>query len=406
MPGSAFREAAPVVRVWRCARAQGRRTAGTTSPTARASSPQGSVEARFLASARRLAPPVRGVTVLVIGAFGLLAVPGGALPLGFALLALIVAGAGVDCWAASTGRGAALSLVFAVLRVVAVGASQEWTGGPLNLWALNTLTTTAITLQWEWPPVVSVPVTAGLFAVEVAAAGTGAVGTLLPRLVFECLLARLGFVLLRRSGRRVDALRERRSALARAEAVSLARKRQEREYLALLHDTAASTFLMVAARVEDTGPEQVAAYARHDLAVLTGAAGGAGRQDSPVELTASLRTAVGTGRPAVEVRAEGSALVPVSVALAFVRAVREALVNVARHAGVDTAELSVRGGEGGRVVVVVSDRGVGFRPDAVPDSCRGIRGSVVERMAAAGGSAAVTSRPGAGTSVRLVWPGE
>ncbi|WP_246341490.1 sensor histidine kinase [Streptomyces physcomitrii] len=405
MPGSAFREAAPVERVVGFARARGRGITDSGPVAAATASPQGSVEARFLASARRLAPPVRGVTVLVISAFGLLAVPARALPLGLALLALVVAGAGVDCWAAYTGRGAALSLVFAVLRVAAVGASQEWTGGPLNLWALNTLTTTAITLQWEWPPAVSVPVTAGLFAVEVAAAGTGATGTLLPRLVFECLLARLGFILLRRSGRRVDELRERRSALARAEAVSLARKRQEREYLALLHDTAASTFLMVAARVEDTGPEQVAAYARRDLAVLTGAAGGATRQDSPVELTASLRAAVGTGRPAVEVRAEGTALVPASVALAFVRAVREALVNVARHAGVDAAELSVRG-EGGRVVVVVSDRGVGFRPDEVPDSCRGIRGSVVERMAAAGGSAAVTSRPGAGTSVRLEWPGE
>ncbi|WP_225793669.1 sensor histidine kinase [Streptomyces aculeolatus] len=377
--------------------------------------PQSSVEARFTASARRLAPPVRGVALVVISVFGLLSVPDGALPLGIALFCLVLAGAAADCRTGLTGRGAAVSLVFAVLRVAAVCATQEWTGGPQNPWALNLLTTTAITLQWEWSLPVAVPVTAGLLAVDLVAAdlagadpawpGSGPAGTVIPRLVFECLLARLGYVLLRRSGRRVDEIRERRSALARAEAVSLARKRQEREYLALLHDTAAATFLMVAARADDADPARIAEYARHDLAVLTGAAGGATTQDSPVELTASLRAVVDRRRPAVDMSGEDTLLVPASVALAFVRAVREALRNVERHAGVDAAELRVRS-EGDRVVVLVADRGAGFRPDRVARSRRGIRGSVVERMAAVGGAAAIISHPGAGTTVRLVWPGD
>lgn len=368
-------------------------------------SPQDSVEVRFLTSARRLVPPVRGVAVVVISVFGLLAVPDEALPLGFALFGLVLVGAGVDCWAGFTGRGAVLSLVFAVLRVAAVCGTQEWTGGPPNLWALNMLTTTAITLQLEWPPAVAVPVTSALLAVDLTAGGTDVVGTLLPRLVFECLLARLGFVLLRQSARRVDELRERRSALVRAEAALLARHRQEREYLALLHDTAASTFLLVTVQAKETDPEQVAEYARHDLAVLTGAAGGATAQDSTVDLTAALHTVVGRGQLAVDVSTEDTPLVPASVALAFVRAVREALANVERHAEVGTAVLSVRG-EGDRVVVTVADRGVGFHPDEVTRSRRGIRSSVVERMVAVGGSATITSRPGAGATVRLVWPGE
>lgn len=368
-------------------------------------SPQDSVEARFLTSARRLVPPVRGVAVVVISVFGLLAVPDEALPLGFALFGLVLMGAGADCWAGFTGRGAVLSLVFAVLRVAAVCGTQEWTGGPPNLWALNMLTTTAITLQLEWPPAVAVPVTSALLAVDLTAGGTDVVGTLLPRLVFECLLARLGFVLLRQSARRVDELRERRSALARAEAALLARHRQEREYLALLHDTAASTFLLVTVQAKETDPEQVAEYARHDLAVLTGTAGGATAQDSTVDLTAALHTVVGRGQLAVDVSTEDTPLVPASVALAFVRAVREALANVERHAEVGTAVLSVHG-EGDRVVVTVTDRGVGFHPDEVTRSRRGIRSSVVERMVAIGGSATITSRPGAGATVRLVWPGE
>lgn len=363
----------------------------------------GSAEARFLTSARRFAPFVRGAALVAISVFGLLAVPDEALPLGLALFGLVLAGAGVDCWVGLTGRGATLSLVCAVLRVVAICGTQEWTGGPLNLWALNMLTTTAITLQWEWPPTVAVPVTAGLLVVALAAAEADLSGPLVPRLVFECLLARLGFLWLRRSGRRVDELREGRSALARAEAVSLARHRQEREYLALLHDTAAATFLMVTMRKQDADPEQVAEYARHDLAVLTGTAGGATTQDSPVDLAASLLTVVDRERPAVDFRPSGTALVPASVALAYVRAVREALLNVERHAGVDTAVLTVHG-RGGRTVVLVADDGVGFRPEQVARSRRGIRGSVVERMAAVGGSAVVTSHPGAGTTVRLVWP--
>ncbi|MGY5000849.1 sensor histidine kinase [Streptomyces griseus] len=364
--------------------------------------PPPGVESLFLASARRLAGPARGVAVLVISVFGLLAVPTGSLPLGYGLFALILAGSAVDFWSGLTGRAPVLSPAFAAVRVLAVCATQEWTGGPPNLWALNLLTTTAITLQWEWSPAVSVPVTAGLLAVDLAVVGGEGLGTLLPRLLFECLLARLGFVLLRRSGQRLDELRARRSALARTEAVSLARRRQEREYLALLHDTAASTFLMVAAR-EDARPARVAEYARRDLAVLTGTAGGATAHDSPVNLTASLRTALGRSRLRLDVRAEPDAPVPASVALAFVRAVREALVNVERHAGVGTAALSLYR-QGGRLTVLVCDEGVGFDPAEVPPSRRGIRSSVVERLAAVGGEATVRSRPGEGTRVRMVWP--
>ncbi|CAM5367812.1 MULTISPECIES: sensor histidine kinase [Streptomyces] len=373
---------------------------------ARAAHRPGGVESLLLASARRLAGPVRGLGTVVISAFGLLGLPEQALPLGYALFGLVLAGAAVDCWSGLTGRAPALSLGCAVVRVVAVCACQEWTGGGRGLWALNVLTTTAITLQWEWPPAVTVPVTAGLLAVDLAVAGGEDIGTLVPRLVFECLLARLGFVLLRRSGRTVDEQHRRRSVVARAEALSSARHRREREYLALLHDTAASTFLMVAVGGKDADPAEVAAYARRDLAILTGAAGGATARDSPVDLPASLRGLLDRDRPAVEFRDTGEAIpVPASVALAFVRAVHEALVNVERHARVDAAVLRV-GREGNAVVVLVEDDGVGFAPEEVAVTRRGVRCSIVERVAAVGGHATVVSRPGRGTRVRLVWPGD
>ncbi|MEU5694407.1 ATP-binding protein [Actinosynnema sp. NPDC020468] len=351
----------------------------------------GRVEAGFQAALGRFAGPVRGVGVLSISAFGVLGVPADALPLGVALLALMLVGAVADLgprrWA----------LVAAVARVVAVCAAQGWLGDA-DQWALNVLTTTAITLQWEWSPKVTVPVTAGLVAVALVGSGFHDVPTTVARVVVECSLAWLAFALLRRSSRQVDELQAGRAALERAEAVAVATRRREREYLALLHDTAAATFLAVAVR--DTDPDEVAGYARRDLAVLTGGSGVPG--DTPVDLASSLRPVL--DRVPLRVDAVwATALVPTSVALALVRAVREALRNVRRHAGVSTARVEVAAGDG--VVVTVSDTGVGFDPDAVPDHRRGVRGSIVERMAAVGGHAEVTSRPGGGTTVRLVWRG-
>jgi len=366
---------------------------------------QGAVEARFLSSARQLAGLLRGAALLLISAFGLLAVPTESLPLGCGLLALMAAGAAVDVWSGLTGRGAALTLVFAVARMAAVCVTQDQTGGTPSLWALNVLTTTAITLQWEWPPTVTVPVVAALFTLDLAMIGVQEGLDVGPRLLLECALARLAFVLLRRSSRRMDVLRERRTALARAEALSLARHRQDREYLALLHDTASATFLSAATRGEQAAPGEIADAARRDLAVLTGDAGAATTQDSPVDLTAALRAVVERAPVAVEAHWTEGPPLPASVALALVRAVREALANVARHAGVEEAELRVDR-DGGRVAVTVVDQGRGFDPPDVAPSRRGIRGSIVERMAGVGGTATVTSLPAEGTVVRLEWPGE
>ncbi|MEV0841883.1 ATP-binding protein [Actinocatenispora sera] len=385
---------------WRAAGAGRRRdtaTGGTSDVRYR------TVETAFLAAARRLAGPVRGVGVALISAFGLLTMPSQALPAGLAVFGLVLVGSAVDCWVGFSGRAAPLALAFAVARVVAVCVMLQCSGAPPNPWALNVLTTTAITLQWEWPAPVAAPVTAGLLAVDLAVLGTGDAGSLVPRLLFECVLARLGFLLLLRSSRRTDEVREHRSALARAEALARARHQRQREYLALLHDTASSTFLQIAVRA-DSDPAQVARYARHDLAILTGAAGTPAGSDSAVDLAASLHAVVARSRLAIELRRQGEALVPASVALALLRAVREGLANVERHAHVDAATLTVRT-EQDLVAVTVRDAGAGFAPDEVPRSCRGIRGSIVERMRAVGGDATVISAPGNGTTIRLVWPG-
>lgn len=353
----------------------------------------GQVESELLVAISQFVGPVRGASLLVISIFGVLAVPGHTLWLGLVLLALVLAGTVADFTSPQ------LASVLAVVRTAAVCLAQAEFGAESALWALNALTITAITLQWEWPWKIAVPVTAALLLLNGVVVGVDDGLAPAVRVVVECVLAWLAFLLLRSSSRQVDELRARQAALERDEALALERRRQEREYLALLHDTAASTFLMVAMHGQDADPVEVAGYARRDLAVLVDPARGSG--DSDVDVAASLGTIADRSRLTVHARLE-SVLVPASVALAVVRAVREALANVAAHAGTNTVDLSVRAADSG-VEVTVTDSGTGFDAQDVPVHRRGIRGSIVERMTAVGGGATVTSQPGSGTVVRLVW---
>ncbi len=87
--------------------------------------------------------------------------------------------------------------------------------------------------------------------------------------------------------------------------------------------------------------------------------------------------------------------------LALFRIAQEGLRNVRRHAGVDTAELSLTRTDG-RVVLEVRDQGAGF----VTNYAGGGIGlhSMRERMALVGGSASILSHPGRGTTVRVSVP--
>ena len=86
----------------------------------------------------------------------------------------------------------------------------------------------------------------------------------------------------------------------------------------------------------------------------------------------------------------------------LVDATSEALTNVARHSGhrVCTVVAHLRPE---RCWVRIVDDGVGFEPLRVDGRRRGLRGSVVRRMEAMGGTAVVHSRPGGGCRVLLSW---
>jgi signal transduction histidine kinase/phage shock protein PspC (stress-responsive transcriptional regulator) len=88
---------------------------------------------------------------------------------------------------------------------------------------------------------------------------------------------------------------------------------------------------------------------------------------------------------------------------ALVAACNEAVLNAAKHAGVDEVSVYVEV-EDDQINAFVRDGGAGFEPDAVPEDRRGIADSIVKRMERHGGSAKIRSRPGAGTEVHLHLP--
>ena len=185
-----------------------------------------------------------------------------------------------------------------------------------------------------------------------------------------------------------------------------ARRADEREQHRQLHDTVLSTLTMVAAGAFEGPSSALTVQAARDLRVLQGLASTPPVPGPPAPLTDLRpqleRAAASTGDLAV-----GLNLVPVTlptpVADQLVACVGEALRNVERHAGTDQAEVTMTGGPGW-AVVKITDRGRGFDPAATPPSRRGIRESITGRMLAAGGRAAIASRPGAGTTVTVSWP--
>ena len=88
---------------------------------------------------------------------------------------------------------------------------------------------------------------------------------------------------------------------------------------------------------------------------------------------------------------------------ALVGALREAVVNAARHSGEPEVSVYLEVTEDA-VDAYVRDRGKGFEPDSVDGDRRGIADSIIGRMARHGGVAAIRSAPGDGTEVVLHLP--
>lgn len=107
----------------------------------------------------------------------------------------------------------------------------------------------------------------------------------------------------------------------------------------------------------------------------------------------------------VEVRVEGPVRpLPAATEVAALRAVQEALANVAKHAHAGHVVVTLRfGGLDDPVAVEVVDDGVGF-DHAATQNGYGLQG-MRQRLEPLGGTVTVASSPGAGTTVLVLVPG-
>jgi signal transduction histidine kinase len=215
----------------------------------------------------------------------------------------------------------------------------------------------------------------------------------------------------------------------REQRVALSRTTERREHERLLHDTVLNTLTAIGraggADVGGTDVGQLVGRCRRDVALLRyvlsdrgDPAKVAGRhfgglligiEAAAIEMRArDLEVHVAVADQACDRVAAVAPVAPVApvpgrVAVALAYAVREALANVATHAGTGEAWVDVSLAGAG-VRVTVRDAGVGFDPSAVDPARLGLRRSISERVADLGGRAAVRSQPGEGTVVDLYWP--
>lgn len=193
----------------------------------------------------------------------------------------------------------------------------------------------------------------------------------------------------------VDRAREERYAVEVARTVSAARRDYDREQLALLHDTAAATLLMVGQEAE-VPDARLAAQAGRDLEILQSPPWSA--PSSQVDLVAALRAETANLKTRVRFTGLESLWLQGDLAHAVISAAREVANNVDRHARATFISVDVEAGR-----VRIADDGVGFTVGADTGG-HGIRGSIVNRMNRVGGAGSVRSTPAEGTVAELSWP--
>jgi len=194
----------------------------------------------------------------------------------------------------------------------------------------------------------------------------------------------------------VDRARAARQAAELERDIDDAVRAYEQEQLSLLHDTAASTLMMVG-QDSELDPARLAGQARRDLDLLSGTTWT--DTSGPVELVAALRHCAQHRITPVRFAGRVELLLDGRTAGPLTAAVAEVLNNVDRHSRAASAVITVSDR-----AVTVADDGVGFDPARVRRG-RGVDTSITARMRAAGGAATIVSAPGAGTEVTLTWRG-
>lgn len=305
--------------------------------------------------------------------------------------------------------------VYIVLALCARWFLPPLLRGDSSNWLYITMAGQMVSPAWFTPPKILavIAIAAGASYWAGSAGSHSAAPATAGVIVFAIALAAwLGRRMLYRRAVTADAALDRDDRASREQYVVFSRYTERREQERLLHDTVLNTLTALAR--PDSGRGDVASRCKEDVALIERMLGDTDEFVSGSLLTAIETVAGSMHSRGLRVRVDADPAVPeppTRVVQAITYAVREALANVASHAGTDEAVVSVSsgsggsgsGGSGGGLTVVVRDDGVGFDPAEVDPARLGLRRSVVERIADQGGKASVSSTPGGGTVVTLCW---
>ncbi len=181
------------------------------------------------------------------------------------------------------------------------------------------------------------------------------------------------------------------------------REEERAAVAAHLHDSVLQSLVLIQ-RSDD--PRRMASLARRQERELRGWLYGATEQGDPTSLHAAIDVLTVEIETDHDIRVEAVVVgdQPLDAAArTLLGALREALVNAARHADVDRVDVFVEADEA-ELTGFVRDTGRGFDPQVIPDDRRGISDSIVGRLQRAGGVAVLHSQPGAGTEIELRVP--
>jgi len=178
------------------------------------------------------------------------------------------------------------------------------------------------------------------------------------------------------------------------------RQEERAEVAAHLHDSVLQTLALIQ-RSDD--PQRMAILARHQESELRDWLYGTVPLDGADLVSTALRRAAA--------RVEDDFQIPVDVVTvgdypveertrALVAAATEAMVNAAKHSGVDRMSLFLEV-EDNSLDVIITDQGRGFELEAVPADRKGISESIRSRVERVGGKVEIESELGEGTEVIL-----
>lgn len=321
---------------------------------------------------------------------------------------------GLAAWAlvftaVAVRRGLSAFLVAADVVVVALVLLEQAEFIPASAaadgttWAIMLASTSVYISLLAVRPIAGLPLVAVIIIAYTV--GTPKVTIQISVLALQAVMVGAVVELLRHAGHRADAILADTYADRQKAAVDAARRADEHEQFARMHDSVLSTLTMIALGGIGRDSANLLPAVEHGLRVLSGLDAALSEDDSTlVGLAEQLKRIAADAVPGLAVDMKvAEILLPVRTATVLAEAAGEALRNAEMYAA--AARVQVRAEEcNGLITVEVIDDGIGFDPAQIPVSRLGVRRSIVARLEMIGGTATVESRPGFGTHVSLRWP--